>query len=293
MDIRTEQDFIIDGVKSRIHCLVTDASRIKPTSKISYHSHDYIELLYALTPGATVWINGDAYPFEEGDLVLVNSQEPHTVTSPTVSSHICVKFSPGILYSDEQALLEFKYVIPFLSENRHQKRFCKGELTSLDVDTLMHNIMREWEAKSVAYELMIRANILTLFSGILRYWHEGERISSSPMITDTIKQALAYMEQHYADADEREVAEVCAVSYHHFSRAFKKTIGKSFSEYLTQIRLREAERLLLMSDKSMTEIALEVGFSSSSHFISRFGASRGMTPGQFRARVKGKTEISK
>ena len=293
MDIRTEQDFVIDGVKSRIHCLVTDATRIKNTSKISYHNHDYIELLYALTPGATVWINGDAYPFEEGDLVLINSQEPHTVTSPTVSSHICVKFSPGILYSDEQALLEFKYVTPFISEKRHQKRFCKGELEMLDVHGLMHDIMWEWEEKSVAYELMIRAKLLVLFSGILRYWHDGKEMLSNLSITDTVKRALDYTDEHYATATERDVADFCAVSYNHFSRTFKRTMGKSFSDYLTQIRLREAEKLLLLSDKSMTEIALEVGFSSSSHFISRFRESRDMTPGQFRARVRGKGEMFK
>lgn len=286
MDVRAEQDFIIDGVKSRIHCLVTDASRVRHTSKISYHYHDYIEILYALDDGATVWINGDSYPFDAGDLVLINSGEPHTVTATVRAMHICIKFSPGILYSDEQALLEFKYVVPFLSKGGHQKRFRKGELDGLDLDALMHGIIREWEAKSVAYEMVIRAGILTVFSGILRYWYEGKDMASALQLNDTVKIAIDYVEKHYADVTEHEVSEVCAVSYNHFSRLFKKTMGKSFSDYLTQIRVREAERLLLTTDKSVTEIALEVGFSSSSHFISRFGVLRNITPRQFRERVK-------
>ncbi len=286
MDIRAEQDFIIDGVKSRIHCLVTDASRVRHTSKISYHYHDYIEILYALDDGATVWINGDPYPFDAGDLFLINSGEPHTVTAPVKAMHICIKFSPGILYSDEQALLEYKYVVPFLSKGGHQKRFRKGELGGLDLDALMHGIIREWESKSVAYEMVIRASILTVFAGILRYWYESRDLDSAMQIGDTVKTAIDYVDKHYADVTEHAVAEACAVSYNHFSRVFKRTMGKSFSDYLTQIRVREAERLLLTTDKSVTEIALEVGFSSSSHFISRFGALRGITPRQFRARVR-------
>ena len=286
MDVRAEQDFTIDGIKSRIHCIVTPTWRPKAGDKIFYHYHDYIEILYGLDDGATVWINGDAYPFDTGDLFLINSGEPHTVTSTVRAMHICIKFSPGILYSDEQALLEYKYVVPFLSKGGHQKRFCKGELEGLDLDALMHGIIREWEAKSVAYEMVIRSGILTVFAGILRYWYESRDVDSAMQIGDTVKTAIDYVDKHYADVTEHEVAEACSVSYNHFSRVFKKTMGKSFSDYLTQIRVREAERLLLTTDKNVTEIALEVGFSSSSHFISRFGALRGITPRQFRARVK-------
>ena len=286
MEILAEKDYTIDGVKSWIHCLVEGADR--PSRHIpKYHNHDYIELLYALTPGAHVWINGACYPFDEGDLILINSQEAHTVSFPAPAKHICVKFSPHILYADEQALLEFKYVIPFLSENRHQKQFRCGELENFDVGALMHEIIREWEARDVGYELVIRADILRLFSGILRYWHQADLSISNMPITDTVKRAMDYLEMHYATATEREVAEACAVSYSHFSRAFKQVLGKSFSDYMTQIRIREAEKLLIFTDKSVTEIAMEVGFSSSSHFISRFGAYRHVTPRQFRANVRG------
>ena len=286
MDIRAEQNYTIDGIKSWIHCLVTDSPKPSKSGKKSYHYHDYIELLYGLEDGATVWINGEGYPFEKGDLFLINSREPHTVSAPNKASHICVKFLPHILYADEQALLEFKYVIPFLSENRHQKRFSAEELSEWRVGDLMGEIMREWEERQIGYEMVIRAAILRLFSEILRYWHNESCGASELALPEVVKKALAYLEINYATATEQEVADACAISYNHFSRLFKRSLGRSFSEYLTHLRIREAEKLLIFTDKSVTEIAMDVGFSSSSHFIARFGAHRHVTPRQFRASVR-------
>ena len=287
MDIRAEQNFTIDGIKSWIHCLVTDSPKPSKSGKKAYHYHDYIELLYGLEDGATVWINGDGYPFDRGDLFLINSREPHTVSAPNKASHICVKFLPHILYADEQALLEFKYVIPFLSGNRHQKRFCAEELEAWQVGELMDEIIREWEEKRIGYELVIRAAILRLFAGILRYWHKESYGAPDLPLPDVVKNALAYLDVHYATATEQEVADACAISYNHFSRLFKRSLGRSFSDYLTQIRIREAEKLLIFTDKSITEIAMDVGFSSSSHFIARFREHRQIPPRQFRVKGRG------
>ena len=49
--------------------------------------------------------------------------------------------------------------------------------------------------------------------------------------------------------------------------------------------MKEAEKLLLSSDKLMTEIAVDVGFTTSSHFISNFKRKKGITPKQFKQKV--------
>jgi AraC-like DNA-binding protein len=56
----------------------------------------------------------------------------------------------------------------------------------------------------------------------------------------------------------------------------------SFTAYVCEVRLREAERLLLTTKKSVTEIAIEVGFSTASYFIDRFRVLHGVTPHQYR-----------
>jgi AraC family transcriptional regulator len=78
------------------------------------------------------------------------------------------------------------------------------------------------------------------------------------------------------------VAGEADMSEFHFSRMFRKATGQAPSQYFIQLRLDEARRLLLNSDMSVIEIALEVGYSSPSHFAHLFKRHAGVTPGEYR-----------
>jgi AraC-like DNA-binding protein len=160
-----------------------------------------------------------------------------------------------------------------------------SDIKGADIHSLLLECMREWQAKESGFELVIRANLLKIFASILRHWRaEGQALPSATP-TDAIRSAIAYIEEHYRTATEREVAAACGISYNHFSTAFKCAMGHSFTAHVMTLKLREAERLLLLSKRSVTEIAAELGFSTTSHFISRFKEARGITPAQFRRRV--------
>ena len=281
-----EEDFIINGVKSWIHCMYRhrDASPQPPTA--SYHYHNYIELLYSLSSDANVWVNGDCHGFKTGDLAIINSEELHGVTTNNFSSYICIKFSPDILYANEQALLEYKYVTPFLSENRNKIIYHKSELQNIDISSLTTEIMNEWEEKKHAYELLIRGNILKIFTEILRI-RNSENEMPETLLTEPVKKVISYMHKNFNTATEKEAADICGLSYNYFAHTFKKALGKSFNDYLTQIKLREAEKLLILTDKSMTDIAYDIGFSTTSHFILRFKEAKQITPSKFRKKIRG------
>ncbi|MBR5270796.1 MAG: helix-turn-helix transcriptional regulator [Clostridia bacterium] len=282
-----EKPFTINGIESWVHCLNIDVKNIpKESISCNYHYHNYIEFLYALSPGACVWINGKSHKFNEGDFVIINSGELHTVTFNENANYICVKFSPQILYAYEQALYEFKYVMPFLFDNAHQKYFSKDELKNTNIHKLTIEIMQEWNKKEPAYELVLRANILRIFSEVFRFWHKNKSLISETALTDTLKKALVYIGENYSSTTEKEVAKHCNISYNHFSYSFKNLMGQSFNQYLTTIKIREAEKILVSSNKSITEIALDTGFSSASHFISRFKHYKHVTPKQFRDKNK-------
>jgi AraC-like DNA-binding protein len=113
-----------------------------------------------------------------------------------------------------------------------------------------------------------------------------ETLLDCPFTTESIKKALVYITENYETATLEAVARYCGLSYNHFSASFKRIIGRSFTDYLDLIRINEAERLLLSTDNSVTDIAFSCGFSSSSHFISRFKSQKGITPGQFRKKIR-------
>lgn len=69
---------------------------------------------------------------------------------------------------------------------------------------------------------------------------------------------------------------------HYIQRSFKEQMGMTPLKYLHQIRMDQAKALLKNKDWSITDIALEVGYSNSSHFSIKFKESLGVTPTKFR-----------
>jgi len=78
------------------------------------------------------------------------------------------------------------------------------------------------------------------------------------------------------------VAEAVQMSYFHFSRAFKQSMGVSPNVYMIEQRIERAKKLLSETDLPIAEIALRVGFASQSHFTTTFRRLAWTTPKAFR-----------
>ena len=78
------------------------------------------------------------------------------------------------------------------------------------------------------------------------------------------------------------VAEAVGMSYFHFSRAFKQSMGVSPNNYLVERRVERAKKLLAETDTPVVETALRVGFASQSHFTTTFRRLVGTTPKAYR-----------
>ena len=98
-----------------------------------------------------------------------------------------------------------------------------------------------------------------------------------------ISQIVAYIKRtHTQDITLDEVCRHFSCSHSHLSHTFKKSVGMSFREYITHLRIEDAKTLLLHSRLGVTEIALSVGFSDSNYFSNVFKKSVGTSPLSFR-----------
>lgn len=105
--------------------------------------------------------------------------------------------------------------------------------------------------------------------------------------------AKAYIQQYYMNTlTLRDVAELCGYSTAYFSRSFKEYFGINFVQYLNQVRLDNAKRLLVESELSAAEICEKTGYQSLSYFSTSFKKETGMTPRRYRV-VGGKVVIAK
>ncbi len=80
-----------------------------------------------------------------------------------------------------------------------------------------------------------------------------------------------------------QLAEACAMSRSHFSRAFKRTTGLSPQEWIHQQRMAQAKQLIANSDKSLTQIGAECGFCDQAHFCRTFLKTEGTNPSTWRS----------
>lgn len=105
--------------------------------------------------------------------------------------------------------------------------------------------------------------------------------------TPSIRQAIDYLIANYAKAPSvREVADAVGLNTSYFSTLFKEKTGRTFSEFLFQLRMWHAKKLLVMTDDRVYEIAQEVGYTTARYFAKAFHDTVGMSPAEFRGKYR-------
>lgn len=99
----------------------------------------------------------------------------------------------------------------------------------------------------------------------------------------TVEKAKHYMKEYYhKDLSLEEVSKQVNISPYYFSKIFKEETGTNFIDYLTEIRLEVAKRLLIGSEKSMKEIGMMVGYGDPNYFSRSFKKNVGVTPTEYK-----------
>ncbi len=98
-----------------------------------------------------------------------------------------------------------------------------------------------------------------------------------------VRRAIDYIHAHFREEISfKDIADHLGMSPFHFARMFKRSTNDSPHQFITRCRVDAAKHLLLESDRSIAEIALEVGYKNQSHFTTRFASLAGITPAAFR-----------
>ena len=83
-----------------------------------------------------------------------------------------------------------------------------------------------------------------------------------------------------------DVAELVSMAPSAFSHFFKNATQRSFSDYLTDLRIGNAAKMLIETEKNISEICFESGFNNVSNFNRSFKTQKGCTPSEFRSQQK-------
>ena len=176
------------------------------SSYSSSHVHDNIEIIYSVDAEIEVKTDAEDLLISRGELAVMSPTEKHSQSIVRSGRYYSIKFLPSILFSSDQTFAEYKFFNRFISRDGQKRHYSKKELESVDVWPIFSEIMREWTQKNPGYELMIRANILRVFTFLARCdasRGKGKDKSSN----DVINIALSYIAENSATVTEKEAAE--------------------------------------------------------------------------------------
>ena len=102
-----------------------------------------------------------------------------------------------------------------------------------------------------------------------------------------IRKVKSYIDEHFTETIRQpELARMVGMSPSSFSSFFKMRTGRTLSDYILDIKLGRAGRLLVDTNKTVAEICYECGFNNLSNFNRIFKGKRGYTPREFRSLYK-------
>ena len=131
----------------------------------------------------------------------------------------------------------------------------------------------------------VKARMAHLLQSVLlaALCHGKKRTPCTGEAADKIQEVARYIsENYYMPLSLHDAAQMAFMEDTYFSKRFKKLTGFGFQEYLTQTRIRAAERLLAESDLPIGEIAEQCGFTSSNYFGDSFRHWKGLSPTAYR-----------
>lgn len=244
------------------------------------HYHRQYELYYVVSGRCRVFVDHSLYHLEAGDMVLI---------APMTIHHT----SYGIVQETERIGLSFpeRYLLEMEAECGYEIRrlvFGGGQLSIEPgrrkyLVNLLQKIQVEQETQDSFSGLLRKGYLYELFAFLSRCGRERVQVEPMDVAEAEIQEAARYICHHFAEPlTLLEVAARIPMTPTYFSRKFKQVTGIGYKEYVNHVRLKEAARLLLETDMSVTAIALACGFSDGNYFGDLFKKEKGISPRMYR-----------
>jgi AraC-like DNA-binding protein len=253
------------------------------------HYHPEVEILLVVQGTGTRFVGDSVEPFVPGDLVMIGPNVPHEWCSDKninagMSEAIYILFNTEILGSDFWNLPESKIILKIIQQsNRGIKLSGK---TAKRIALIMKSIETSYGFSRITQLLTILEMIA--FSNEFRYL-------ASPVVQNTINERDSerlnkvykyVIENIHNNISLENAAFIASLSKPAFCRYFRKRTKKTFVQFLNEIRIGQACRLLVNENQSIAEIGYTCGFSNISYFIRQFKSITGLTPLAYRKKFE-------
>lgn len=260
------------------------------------HRHTYVQINYVYK-GSGYHIAGDKKTeIFKGDIFIIPPYVPHAIVSDEDKKLEIFEFEfrtdfvlPHVEDDEKtESYLDFAYLEPFMVvEEEMRPRFNLDEKMQNEVESILWEAHEEYEKKGAGYKLISKALLLKLLVLVGRAFSNEIKGTETEKILGKYKKSMLKSAEYIGENYSRpmtldEISSKAGYSKSHFCYLFKAVVGKTYIEYLNEVRITAAKKLLTETEMSVSEIAYEVGYNSCANFNKNFKLITGATPTSFR-----------
>ena len=256
------------------------------------HRHQFVEVVYILSGEAVHTVGDREYRVKSGDVVVINCNVPHKFTANPAAGELFVAYDLmfGLDYIDPtagddatfEALRDNFLFGPLFPAQSLPDIHIRGARYG-SYGELFTRIYHALKGREKGYIEISRAYVIELIVKILRDLGRDRSKELSSENKKAVFAAISYMERRYnTPLSAEEIAAQVFLSPEYFRKLFKKMTGESVRTYLHKLRIDEACRMLFMTELSIQDISLAVGYQDIKAFYQAFKQITGKTPKEYR-----------
>ncbi|MCI8623373.1 MAG: AraC family transcriptional regulator [Provencibacterium sp.] len=258
---------------------------------IPWHWHEEFEFGQVLSGSILYRTQHHAFLLRAGDGIFINASALHALYPKGPPSAVKLQsqfFDTDFLAGAAGSPLDIRYITPV----KRQKQLEAVPLYREEAGELLEKL-REGERLGRQRELFYELRLRTLFSQLwetVYSWAiqagEGET-DYNALEDERIKELLSYVQGNYSEKIAiSDLASCVHISQRECYRIFQESFRMTPVDYILAFRIQKAQELLLHTDKSILEVAMETGFGSGSYFGRIFKRYHGVTPSRYRKMAK-------
>lgn len=231
------------------------------------HWHEHIEMMLLCEGECDFHVGGCSYTAKPGDLMIVGSTEIHSFTVKKKIQFYSLLLFPSFFddVDSSDLILESK-----VSSDEYVK----------DCFLEMYNEYTKSEKMS---DMMMKSCAYRLVAYLGRKYAKNGSVNTDSQKLTRLRSLLEYIENNYHEKiTTKDLASYCFISEEHLCRFFKKSVGKTVSEYVNQYRVEKASVLLMNTEDTIGNVGESVGFEDINYFSRIFKRIKGVTPREYR-----------